>query len=51
MAQSLDVSFQSLNKPVAYGSAWLGLPIPCRDYFVGLCPEPAAREPEDVTES
>ena len=26
--QSLDVSFQSLNKPVAYGSAWLGLPIP-----------------------
>jgi hypothetical protein len=26
--QSLDVSYQSLNKPVAYGSAWLGLPIP-----------------------
>ena len=26
--KSLDVSFQSLNKPVAYGSAWLGLPIP-----------------------
>src|SRR5581483_4313079 len=26
--QSLDVGYQSLNKPIAYGSAWLGLPIP-----------------------
>lgn len=26
--QSLDVSYQALNKPVAYGSAYLGLPIP-----------------------
>jgi hypothetical protein len=25
---SLDVSFQELNKPVAYGSAYFGLPIP-----------------------
>jgi hypothetical protein len=25
---SLDVSFQELNKPVAYGTAWLGVPIP-----------------------
>jgi hypothetical protein len=25
---SLDVSFQGLNKPVAYGSAYFGLPIP-----------------------
>ena len=25
---SLDVSFQGLNKPVAYGTAWLGVPIP-----------------------
>ena len=25
---SLDVSFQALNKPVAYGTAWLGVPIP-----------------------
>ena len=26
--QSLDISFESLDKPYAYGSAWLGLPIP-----------------------
>lgn len=25
---SLDISFQGLNKPVAYGSAYFGLPIP-----------------------
>jgi hypothetical protein len=25
---SLDISFQGLNKPVAYGTAWLGIPIP-----------------------
>ncbi|HTW56895.1 MAG TPA: hypothetical protein VMD99_02065 [Terriglobales bacterium] len=28
--QSLDVSFQELNKPVAYVSAYLGLPLPLR---------------------
>jgi hypothetical protein len=28
--QSLDVSFQELNKPVAYVSAYLGVPIPLR---------------------
>jgi hypothetical protein len=28
--QSLDVSFQELNKPVAYISAYLGLPLPVR---------------------
>lgn len=26
--QSLDVSFEALNKPVAYTSAWVGIPIP-----------------------
>lgn len=26
--QSLDVTFQQLNQPVAYGSAWLNLPLP-----------------------
>lgn len=26
--QSLDISFESLDKPYAYGSAWLGVPIP-----------------------
>lgn len=25
---SLDIGFQGLNKPVAYGTAWLGVPIP-----------------------
>jgi hypothetical protein len=28
--QSLDVSFQELNKPVAYVSAYLGVPLPVR---------------------
>jgi len=27
---SLHVSFEALNRPVAYGSAWLGIPIPLR---------------------
>jgi hypothetical protein len=27
---SLDISFESLNKPIAYGSAWLGFPLPIR---------------------
>lgn len=26
--QSVDISFESLDKPMAYGSAWLGVPIP-----------------------
>lgn len=26
--QSLDVSYETLNKPVAYTSAWIGVPIP-----------------------
>ena len=26
--QSLNISYESLNKPVAYTSAWVGLPIP-----------------------
>jgi putative signal transducing protein len=26
--QSLDVTFQQLNQPVAYGSAWIGVPLP-----------------------
>jgi hypothetical protein len=26
--QSLDVSYETLNKPVAYTSAWLGVPVP-----------------------
>jgi len=26
--QSLDVAFEELNKPIAYGSAWVGLPLP-----------------------
>ena len=28
--QSLDVTFETLNKPVAYGSAWLGFPLPVK---------------------
>jgi hypothetical protein len=27
---SLDITFETLNKPVAYGSAWLGFPIPMK---------------------
>jgi len=26
--QSLDIAFEELNKPIAYGSAWVGLPLP-----------------------
>jgi hypothetical protein len=26
--QSLDITFEALNKPIAYGSAWVGLPLP-----------------------
>jgi len=26
--QSLEVSYEALNKPVAYTSAWIGVPIP-----------------------
>jgi hypothetical protein len=25
---SMDISFEELNKPVAYASAWIGLPLP-----------------------
>lgn len=25
---SLDISFEELNKPIAYGSAWVGVPLP-----------------------
>lgn len=28
--QSVDITFESLNKPVAYGSAWLGFPLPLK---------------------
>lgn len=28
---SLDIVFQELNKPIAYGSAWVGMPIPVHD--------------------
>lgn len=36
---SLDISFESLNKPVAYGSAWLGVPIPLKaeKWICGNC--------------
>ena len=27
---SLDITFETLNKPIAYGSAWLGVPLPIR---------------------
>jgi hypothetical protein len=27
---SMDVSFEALNRPIAYGSMWLGMPIPLR---------------------
>ena len=27
---SLDITFESLNKPIAYGSAWLGFPLPLK---------------------
>jgi len=26
--QSLDIAFEELNKPIAYTSAWVGLPLP-----------------------
>jgi transposase-like protein len=26
--QSLDVTFEALNKPIAFTSAWVGLPLP-----------------------
>ena len=29
--QSLDVTFQNLNKPIAYGSAYLNVPIPIKN--------------------
>ncbi len=28
--RSLDISFEALNRPVAYGSAWLAVPIPLK---------------------
>jgi hypothetical protein len=28
MCLSLDVNFRELNKPIAYGSAYVGVPIP-----------------------
>jgi hypothetical protein len=28
LCQSLDISFESLNKPIAYTTAWVGVPIP-----------------------
>ena len=28
--QSADITFESLNKPLAYGSAWLGFPLPLK---------------------
>ena len=28
--QSLDITFESLDKPIAYGSAWLGFPLPLK---------------------
>ncbi len=30
---SLDITFEALNKPVAYTSAWVGLPIPLAQNF------------------
>ena len=27
---SLDITFEDLNKPIAYGSAWLGVPLPIK---------------------
>ena len=27
---SVDITFETLNKPVAYGSAWLGVPVPLK---------------------
>ena len=26
--QSLDVTFQELNRPISYATAWLGVPVP-----------------------
>jgi Putative prokaryotic signal transducing protein len=28
--QSVDITFETLNKPIAYGSAWLGFPLPLK---------------------
>jgi len=28
--RSVDVTFENLNKPVAYGSAWVGIPVPLK---------------------
>jgi len=28
--RSMDISFEALNRPVAYGSAWLVVPIPLK---------------------
>jgi hypothetical protein len=28
MCQAVDITFQGLNKPIAYTSAWLGVPLP-----------------------
>jgi Putative prokaryotic signal transducing protein len=53
--QSLDVTFQQLNQPVAYGSAWLRVPMPihykawrcrsCKHEWKDAAPD-ATQEPE-----
>jgi hypothetical protein len=37
--QSLDVAYETLNKPVAYTSAWIGVPIPvpCKRWMCRSC--------------
>ena len=50
---SLDVTFQQLNQPVAYGSAWLSIPLPvhykawrCRSCEHEWKDEPSDANPE-----
>jgi hypothetical protein len=49
---SLDITFETLNKPVAYGSAWLGIPIPLKSekWICNACGARWVEEPDKPAE-
>ena len=50
---SLDITYETLNKPVAYGSAWLGIPIPLRSekWICNACGALWVEEEDEPSES
>jgi len=51
--QSVDITFESLNKPVAYGSAWLGFPLPLKSekWICNHCGARWVEEPDTAEET